>query len=165
MLNIANSIPGNKQTGMKVRLNIENHSAVDSVPDSATLTSWAEAAFRDCADVSVELGLRIVDEDESAALNERYRHKTGSTNVLSFPYEDPPGVSTDLLGDLVICAPVVQREAREQDRGDTAHWAHMLVHGIMHLRGYNHENEEDTCFMQDKEIQVLKKLGFSSPYH
>ncbi len=149
---------------MKVQLKVQNVSASEYVPGSAQLLQWAETALSGINEDSVELGVRIVDEDESAELNSRYRKKQGPTNVLSFSYEDPPGASSNILGDLVICAPIVQHEAREQNKSSDAHWAHMVVHGIMHLRGYDHEQDDDAEIMQNKETQLLKILGYPNPY-
>ena len=149
---------------MKVQLNVQNVSASKHVPGSAQLLQWAEAALSEFDEDVVELGVRIVDEDESAELNSRYRKKQGATNVLSFSYEDPPGASSNILGDLVICAPIVQQEAREQNMSPEAHWAHIVVHGIMHLCGYDHEQDNDAEVMQDKEAQFLKTLGYPDPY-
>ena len=112
----------------------------------------------------VALGLRIVGGAESAALNNRFRRKSYPTNVLSFPFEAPPGTRSDILGDLVICAPVVRREARAQRKPVNAHWAHMVVHGILHLRGYDHRKRQDAAVMEKMEIRLLKELGYANPY-
>ena len=111
------------------------------------------------------LGVRIVAARESAALNRRYRGKSGCTNVLSFPFEAPTGTRSDMLGDLVICAPVVLREARVLRRPAPAHWAHMVVHGILHLRGYDHGNKKDAAVMERREARVLRALGVANPYN
>ena len=111
-----------------------------------------------------ELTIRIVDEKESAELNEQYRHKTGSTNVLSFPFEMPAEVELNLLGDLVICADVVKQQAQEQQKQELAHWAHMVVHGTLHLLGYDHITDAEATIMEEKEIQILSQLGYTDPY-
>jgi probable rRNA maturation factor len=110
--------------------------------------------------------LRVVDDDESAALNSRYRGRNGPTNVLSFRAESPAGRSAELLpiGDVVICAGVVAREAREQGKPLTAHWAHMVVHGTLHLQGYDHDNDRDAAAMEARERVLLADLGFPDPY-
>ena len=110
-----------------------------------------------------EITVRLVDEAESADLNKRYRGKRGATNVLSFTYDLTPG-KAGLAGDLVICAPVVQREAAQQDKRPRAHWAHMVVHGILHLRGYDHVHKTDAQIMETSEIRALRRLGFPDPY-
>jgi probable rRNA maturation factor len=116
--------------------------------------------------VAGELVVRVVDEMESAELNQQYRHKSGATNVLSFPFEVPPGVPLEELplGDLVVCAPVIQREAREQDKTEGAHWAHMVVHGVLHLLGLDHIDPQQAVVMEEKEVGILKQLGISNPY-
>lgn len=111
-----------------------------------------------------EVVVRVVDEAESAALNEAYRGRRGPTNVLSFPFEAPPGASTGLLGDLVICAPVVAREAQEQGKPARAHWAHMVVHGVLHLLGYDHQTPVQAVEMEDLERDILARLGYPDPY-
>jgi len=108
--------------------------------------------------------VRIVDEPEMRELNARYRHKDYPTNVLSFPAELPPGVDVPLLGDIVICAPVVNREATEQHKAPRAHWAHMLVHGTLHLLGHDHERERDAAVMEALERRILAGLKFPDPY-
>jgi probable rRNA maturation factor len=130
------------------------------VPSSSTLRGWAVAAL---GHAHGELTIRIVDEAESADLNGRYRQKPYPTNVLSFPYE-AEGLEEPVLGDLVICAPVVAREAVEQGKDARAHWAHMVVHGVLHLLGLDHENDADAERMETKERQILAGLGFADPY-
>ncbi|HSJ47688.1 MAG TPA: rRNA maturation RNase YbeY [Gammaproteobacteria bacterium] len=126
---------------------------------------WVEAAL-ETENHGVELVIRLVDEAESAELNEAYRGKTGPTNVLSFPFDMPPEVEeTRLLGDLVICAPVVRREAAEQGKTEPAHWAHLVVHGTLHLQGYDHQSEAGAAEMEGLERQILARLGYPDPYH
>ena len=136
-----------------------------AVPKAAELKRWAMSALGD--GVRGELTLRIVDEDESAELNSRYRGKKGPTNVLSFGAEAAAAPSGDELlpyGDVVICAAVVAREAREQGKPLAAHWAHMVVHGALHLQGYDHENVRDAGIMEARERAVLAEMGFPDPY-
>ena len=149
-----------------LELELQNASAQAGVPAETEIRNWAEAALAavDSSERS-QVTVRVVDESESAGLNEQYRHKHGATNVLSFPFEDPPGVSTTQLGDLVICAPVVRREATEQDKAEQAHWAHMVVHGMLHLCGYDHINDADAARMEALEIRILAGLGYADPYH
>jgi probable rRNA maturation factor len=106
-----------------------------------------------------EVTLRIVGPAESRALNRRYRKKDKPTNVLSFPYDDP-----GLLGDIVICAAVVNREAREQGKRREAHWAHMVVHGVLHLLGFDHIRPADAKVMERRERAILARLSFPDPY-
>jgi len=113
---------------------------------------------------SLRLGLRIVDEAESASLNTRFRGRLGPTNVLSFPYEERDRGKTQFLGDIVICAPIVAAEALAASRSENAHWAHLLIHGILHLRGFDHHTDQDARMMEGRETQVLQSLGFTDPY-
>jgi len=116
---------------------------------------------------SGELTVRIVGEIESAALNERFRNVMGATNVLAFPYDESPfegSKESELIGDLVVCAPVLEREAVAQDKALSAHWAHILIHGTLHLLGYDHQNIEDTKAMEERERDLLGSLGFEDPY-
>jgi len=137
------------------------------VPAAASFRRWVAAALagrgRDA-----ELAIRIVDEDEGRGLNLQYRGKDQPTNVLSFPAELPEGlpkgVGWPLLGDLVICAPVVAREAREQGKPLAAHYAHMTVHGTLHLLGWDHEDHHDAERMEQREREILATLGVPDPY-
>ena len=133
-------------------------------PSDEKIQNWVETILAAEQEKDAELTVRIVDENESAELNEEYRNKTGSTNVLSFPFECPSEVELNLLGDLVICAPVVEREAKQQGKPSQAHWAHMLVHGILHLLGYEHIDKDDAQKMESHEIEIMAALGFSDPY-
>ena len=135
----------------------------DGLPTRRELKQWAEAALVESRS-DAEITIRIVNEEESAELNQTYRHKNGPTNVLSFPAEVPEEVEVDLLGDLVICAPVVAREANEQKKPLKAHWAHMVVHGCLHLQGYDHQNDKQAHKMEQIETNVLIKMGFNDPY-
>jgi len=137
------------------------------VPEPKQVRMWARTALAD--GVRGELTVRIVDENESAALNSRYRGKKGPTNVLSFSAmgaEPSPAATDELLpfGDVVICAEVVEREAREQGKPLAAHWAHMVVHGALHLQGYDHEKTREATVMEERERVLLSKLGFPDPY-
>lgn len=148
---------------MRLRLALQSESSAKGLPRAPSIAQWARAALTGSGRGSAEVTVRLVDEAESARLNSRYRGKRGPTNVLSFSYEPGRGVP-GLSGDLVICAPVVAREAVEQGKSRRAHWAHMVVHGIMHLRGYDHIRETDAEVMETLETRVLKRLGFPNPY-
>jgi len=148
---------------MSIILDLQLATEAKDLPDEKQIQQWLEAAilpFQSEAEVTV----RIVDEDESQQLNFDYREKNKPTNVLSFPFECPPGIELPLLGDLVICAQVVAKEAAEQHKSLSAHWAHMVVHGSLHLLGFDHINEEDATEMEAEEIQILAELGFADPY-
>ncbi|WP_165855448.1 rRNA maturation RNase YbeY [Marinobacter sp. JSM 1782161] len=143
-------------------VDIQHASAAAGLPDDDNLATWAAKGWQ--GDEDSEVTLRIVDEDESAALNGQYRQKDRPTNVLSFPFEQPEGITLPLAGDLVICAPVVAREAHEQGKTLSAHWAHMVIHGMLHLQGYDHIDDRDAEIMETLEIRLLAELGFSNPY-
>ncbi|MDP1773707.1 MAG: rRNA maturation RNase YbeY [Methylobacter sp.] len=132
-------------------------------PDQQQIQLWVDAALVDF-DQDTEIVVRIVDELESAELNEQYRHKSGPTNILSFPVDLPEGVELNLLGDLVICAPVLEKEALEQNKLLAHHWAHIIVHGVLHLLGYDHIDETEAELMEEKEIAILNKLNINNPY-
>ena len=145
---------------------IEIQTIFDSAgqPDQQQIQLWVDTALDDF-DQDTEVVVRIVDEQESAELNEQYRHKSGPTNILSFPADVPEGIELDLLGDLVICAPVVEKEALEQDKLLAHHWAHIIVHGVLHLLGYDHIDDDDEAeLMENKEIAILHKLHINNPY-
>ena len=133
------------------------------LPTSEQIEQWATAAVEPQSD-EVEMTVRIVDEAESHALNLNYRGKDRPTNVLSFPFECPDEVELPLLGDLVICRQVVEREAQEQDKPVMAHWAHMVVHGSLHLLGYDHIEDDEAEEMESLETQIMTGLGFADPY-
>ena len=122
----------------KVSVNVQIASQAHGLPSESKLRRWAQAVLANKKG-STELTVRIVDEAESAELNRTYRHVSGPTNVLSFPFEPPEHVQMPLIGDVVICAPVVEIEAREQNKSQEARWAHMTVHGVWHLSGYHHQ--------------------------
>lgn len=133
------------------------------VPAEGEICAWVEAALAGRRD-SAQLTVRIVGEEESGRLNETYRRKQGPTNVLSFSFEEPDLLQPPLLGDVVICAAIVAAEARDQGKAPDAHWAHMVVHGVLHLLGYDHENREEARLMEGEEKKVLAALGYPDPY-
>jgi probable rRNA maturation factor len=117
--------------------------------------------------VAASVVVRLVDVEESRALNHRYRHNNTPTNVLSFPFDLPDGISLDAaphLGDLVLCAPVIAAEAAAQQKSPAAHWTHMIVHGVLHLQGYDHHNASTAKEMEDLERRILADLGYPDPY-
>jgi probable rRNA maturation factor len=145
------------------RIDIQRVFESEGQPDEVQIQAWVDAALED-VEQDTEIVIRIVDEAESAQLNGQYRHKKGPTNILSFPFEAPVGIELNLLGDLVICAPVVAREAIEQHKPLAHHWAHIIVHGVLHLLGYDHLDDEEAEQMEGKEIEILKKLNINNPY-
>lgn len=148
---------------MTLNVEVQRATASPSLPSDDQLRAWALAAVSELEEGS-ELLIRLVDETESAALNGQYRGKPYATNVLSFPAEVPEEIDEPALGDLVVCAPVVQREAVEQGKAELAHWAHMIVHGVLHLRGYDHIEEGEAEKMERLETGILESLGFADPY-
>ncbi|HOW76578.1 MAG TPA: rRNA maturation RNase YbeY [Candidatus Competibacteraceae bacterium] len=149
---------------MTLELDLQIALDLPVLPNEADFRRWAEAALAGAGYAKdAELTLRIVNEAEITALNETYRCKQGPTNVLSFPFEAPPEVDSSLLGDIVICAPVVLREAVSQDKTPEAHWAHLVAHGVLHLLGYDHD-EAQAEVMESLEIRILTDLGYADPY-
>jgi len=148
---------------MRLRLAVQRVSRARGLPGIASMSDWARAALAGSGAGTAEITVRLVGEAESADLNKRYRGKRGPTNVLSFTYDVAPG-QAGLAGDLVICAPVVQREAVQQGKRLRAHWAHMVVHGILHLRGYDHVRKTDAEIMEALEMRILRRLDFPDPY-
>jgi len=142
------------------------------VPHARSLRLWATAALLDCGyslpPSAYSLTLRIVGNAESRALNRRWRRKDKPTNVLSFPYSSPTAYSLQSVappfGDLVLCAPVIAREAREQGKTLSAHWAHMVVHGVLHLLGYDHAKFREAQRMEALEVAILASFGYQDPY-
>jgi probable rRNA maturation factor len=134
-------------------------------PEQAQLQHWLDTALAGIGR-DTEVVVRIVDEAESAELNHDYRGKQGSTNILSFPFEAPdiPGFESELLGDLVVCAPVLAKEAIEQGKPLSNHWAHIIIHGVLHLLGYDHIDEAEAEAMESQEIAILAKLQIPNPY-
>ena len=133
------------------------------LPSIDQINQWVNAALRgERADA--QLAIRFVDEDEGASLNNTFAGKEYATNVLSFPADVPPGLDIDLLGDIAICAPVVDREAIEQGKSNNAHHAHLVVHGVLHLLGMDHQDDAEAQAMEAAERAILAELGFADPY-
>jgi len=133
-------------------------------PSPALIHTWVEAALNGQRD-EAELTVRIVTADEIQELNRNYRHKDKPTNVLSFPFEKIEGIELPLLGDVVICAAVVAAEAQQQNKPLLDHWAHMVVHGVLHLLGHDHMNEIEAEVMESLEINILQRLSIANPYN
>lgn len=151
----------------QLQVDIEVASDGLSVPGAADIERWISAALSMAGRLQqpeAEVSLYVVDEEEGRELNLQYRNKDYPTNVLSFPADLPEELALPLLGDLVVCAPVVEREAREQDKLLTAHWAHMLVHGTLHLLGFDHIEDAEADEMEALETRILAQLGFADPY-
>ena len=147
-------------------------SAAKPIPSLQQMQIWAAAAIQADAQTDqhsklgepVEITIRIVDETEIQELNQQYRNKNSTTNVLSFPFEAPEHVQLPLLGDLVICRAVVEKEALEQDKTSLAHWAHIIIHGVLHLLGHDHIDDQEAELMEGLEKNIMAGLGFEDPY-
>ncbi len=147
-----------------LELDLQLASDAANLPSEAQFRAWCELALRQRSADS-ELTIRLVDEAEGRELNRTWRHKDYATNVLSFPAEIPDGIlDIPLLGDLVICVPVLEREAAEQGKTLQAHWAHLVIHGCLHLLGYDHIEEDEALEMEQLERQLLAELGHPDPY-
>ena len=172
-----------------ITIGLQTAADFSTAPSIELFQAWA-TAVDPMVEAASDVSLRIVDADEMAGLNQQYRNKAGTTNVLSFPCELPTELPSDwqqlgamseeetteelladataeitFLGDIVICAPVVSAEAQQQGKSELSHWAHLTVHGILHLLGFDHYEEADAERMEDAETAILKKLGFENPYH
>ena len=162
-----------------IELDIQNPYEYQSVPSNTELQNWVGASIQgNLSDHDFSIVIRFVNEEEGKTLNQAYRHKKYATNVLSFPFEEPE-FTTEIselretlsqhlqqqhLGDIVLCELVVQKEAREQAKTLEQHWAHLIVHGVLHLQGYDHLNDQDADLMESLEIKILQHLGFNNPY-
>jgi probable rRNA maturation factor len=149
---------------MSLHVDIQSASK-EPLPDDSDIRGWIAAALADREiPGDTEISVRLVDIAEMTTLNETYRGKSGPTNVLSFPSDLPAELQLPLLGDIVICAPVVGAEAAEQSKNLAAHWAHMTIHGTLHLLGYDHIAEEEAAVMEALESAILKRLDYPCPY-
>lgn len=151
------------RTSPPVRVDLDLAVPPEGIPAPARFQAWVEAALAGRRR-HAEVAIRVVDEAESQALNRDYRGIDRPTNVLSFPCEALPGVPLPLLGNLAICAKVVADEAQRQHKVPEAHWAHMVVHGTLHLLGFDHQSEPEAEEMEGLEKVILQKLGFDDPY-
>lgn len=164
---------------MNLVLDVQRAAGTVADPGDTKLADWVTQVLTntdvswqrsDADDVMAEvrhgarLTIRLVEREESALLNQRYRHLEGPTNILSFPFGQPQLLQPPLLGDLVICVPLLEDEARQQHKPVEAHWTHLVIHGLLHLFGYDHVSEDDAEKMEALEIQILQHLGISDPY-
>ena len=147
----------------RVHIDLINNSNSKQLPGLSDLELWATAAVGEQRE-EAEISLLIVDEAEGAELNQQWRNKNGPTNVLSFPSDLPAELGLPLLGDLVICAPVVAKEALEQKKSLSSHWAHMVVHGTLHLLGFDHIDDDQAEEMESLETDILARIGYPDPY-
>jgi|SRR6056297_762052 len=149
-----------------MRVEIQRQLELDGIPDDASLRSYAQAAVDEAK--GAEVCIRIVDEAEGRALNLQWRGKDYATNVLSFPGSAAPGVpageAPGHMGDVVLCAPVVAREAHAQGKSPAHHWAHLIVHGVLHLQGFDHIEQPSASLMEQREREILAGLDIPDPY-
>jgi probable rRNA maturation factor len=155
----------------RIKLNLQIISKQKSIPTISNFKYWVTTALRANTwirpyriDKSVEITIRVINAKEMSELNQKYRHKSGPTNILSFPFSPPPGIKSNLLGDIIICAPIVKQEAKRQNKLEKNHWAHLTIHGVLHLLGYDHTKSKDAKKMEQLEIKILKQLGIDDPY-
>jgi probable rRNA maturation factor len=153
-------------TRCTLNVSVDNASGCNAAPSEDRIEAWLRRAFE--GSLTGELAIRIVSEAEGRALNQRYRGRSTATNVLAFAGVEPPAdAHPDVprhIGDLVLCAAVVEREAREQHKAPDAHWAHLSIHGVLHLLGFDHKADADARIMEQREVDLLAKLGFDDPY-
>ena len=148
---------------MNLMIDIQKISKLNSLPDNNSIIKWAKKAL-DKKYKKAEIVIRIVDANESRELNKIWCKKNYATNVLSFPISKPIKQAPNLLGDVVICANLVVTEAKEQNKNIDEHYAHLIIHGILHLQGYNHQSQDEANIMESKEINILNNLGYNNPY-
>ncbi|MFT5760386.1 MAG: putative rRNA maturation factor [Alteromonadaceae bacterium] len=148
---------------MSITLDLQIACNANNLPSTAQFQLWVDTALSPY-EKDFELTIRLTDIEESQSLNLQYRHQDKPTNVLSFPFDVPEGIELDLLGDLVICAEVVAQEAVQQNKSLLAHWAHMVIHGCLHLLGYDHIDDEDATEMETLETKLLSTLKIANPY-
>ncbi|WP_068546906.1 rRNA maturation RNase YbeY [Thalassotalea crassostreae] len=146
-----------------ITLDIQRPYQTENLPSDEQFQQWADIALLPY-NKDFELTIRVVNNDESQQLNKQYRDKDKPTNVLSFPFEVPDGIELDLLGDLVVAADVVSTEAIDQNKQIHAHWAHMIIHGCLHLLGYDHITQDEAEEMEAIEIRLMAELGHNNPY-
>lgn len=153
---------------MTVTVFLDNTTDERTAPTEGQFQAWVDCALitaeNKIAESVENVTISIVDKEKSAVLNETFRSKSGPTNVLAFSYDPIPGFSEESLGDLAICPDILKKEAEAQGIPITAHWAHLTIHGILHLLGYDHLNDDDAAIMESLEIKALKQFGFENPY-
>ncbi len=153
---------------MKMSIRLQNESDFSSIPASDKIQQWIDTSIQTVPiilnPIRHSLTIRFIDENESASLNEQFRHKKGPTNVQAFPDESIEGFESDSLGDLAICVPLLIQEASNQQKTTEAHFVHLIVHGLLHLLGYDHQEKKEASEMENLETAILKKIGFENPY-
>ncbi len=147
---------------MAIEIEVQNASTCAAIPAESHFERWVRSVLQEYE--AAELLIRLVDREESRQLNAQFRNIDRPTNVLSFPAQLPPEIELPLLGDIVICAPLVESEAAQQGKSLDSHWAHLTIHGLLHLLGYDHQNETEAAKMETLESEILERFGFPDPY-
>ena len=147
-------------TAIEVQLSLDD----ELVPDGSRITAWVDCALKSVQKRAVSITVRVVTREEMQSLNVRFRGQNSATNVLSFPSDDRGSLRTGVRGDIVVCSVVVQTEAQEQNKAVDAHWAHMIIHGVLHLCGYDHTTDAVATDVESLEVLILHQLGFPDPY-
>lgn len=145
-----------------IELSVSENVDEASLPSEEKIKLWAKQSYLGNDDAIVSM--QIVGSEEIQSLNKEYRGKNKSTNVLSFPMEIPLEVGLNILGDIVLCDVVITSEAEQQDKSAESHWAHMVVHGMLHLQAYDHIEDNEAAVMEEKEVEIMRSLGFENPY-
>lgn len=152
----------------KFRLIVQNPGKFKNIPTQKKLKLWIETALEMIPNIpnhaKPSLTIRFIEKEESAQLNESYRHKQGPTNILSFQDENIPGFPSTSYGELALCVPLIQEEALTQNKTVEAHFAHLVLHGLLHLLGYDHIEPNEATQMEECEIMILERLGYRNPY-
>ena len=149
---------------MQIKVNIQRATKTRNLPSNQRIRTWVHVTLEGRVQ-QAELTVRMVGTREATRLNQEWRRKKGPTNVLSFPADDRHGLAPGFLGDIVLCAPVIVREAMQQGKSPDAHWAHMIIHGTLHLIGYDHKKPAETRKMESLEIKILAAMGIADPYN
>ena len=147
-----------------IKVDIQHATTSPEIPENQQIRKWVKTTLSAVNKKNRELTVRIIDEEECSDLNEQWRKRTGPTNVLSFPAGNVEQFTPGFIGDIILCAPVINREAVEQKKQRDSHWAHMIVHGTLHLLGYDHLKAEEAEKMELLEIRILESMGIKNPY-
>jgi probable rRNA maturation factor len=148
---------------IRIKLDLQIRSKQKSIPTLVNFKRWVKAALGRYQS-NCELTICIVTPKEMTELNRKYRHKNEPTNILSFPFTPPPGIKSNLLGDIILCASVIKLEAKQQQKPEKNHWAHLTIHGVLHLLGYDHQKSKDAKIMEQLETNILQQLNIPKPY-
>lgn len=148
-----------------ININLNNSSSSDQIPSQQQFNQWCQLALHD-KNINGDINIQLMDATEIQQLNKKFRQKDKPTNVLSFPHEPFQGIETEIniIGDIAICPSIIQQEAKIQQKSIDAHWAHMCIHAVLHLLGYDHQTDDQADTMETIEINLLQQLGYNNPY-